>query len=155
MLLSYQRQDSALTLTDGLAVYHEAYPQLITPPANEPGLRDFLSAYDRFHIVFGLTTSIRDEAMADTWTFFGSDMSWREYAHYLKHPLVNNILAEIGYSTLLRQSTRGLNSIYHAWKHARRQTAKWPFWNNENDLTEPICDLRRAFGIEVVSLDDT
>ena len=154
MLLAYQRQDSALTLADGLAVYHDAYPQLITPPANEPGLRDFLSAHDRCHILFGLTTSIRDEAMADTWTLFGSDVAWREYSHYLKHPLVNNILAEVGYWTTLRESARSLRSISSAWKHARRQTAKWPFWNNEIYLGEPICDLRRKFGIALVSHDD-
>ena len=154
MILAYQRQDSRLTLADGLSAYRDAYPQLIAPSASEPGLRDFLNAHDRCHIIFGLTTSIRDEAMADTWTLFGSDGAWREYARYLRHPQVNNLFADIGYWPILRESTRSLHAIYSAWKHARRQTAKWPFWNSKSHLGQPLCDLRRKFGIELVPLDD-
>ena len=150
MTLAYQRADSTMTLGEGLAEYRLASPDLIDPTRVEPGLARFMRAHDRCHIVFGLDTSIRDEILADTWTLFGSDVAWREYSSYLRAPEVNNILAEVGYWTLTVETARHLGDILAARRHARRQHAKWPFWEGGAHLDRPLCEVRSTFGIQLV-----
>ena len=144
MGFAYQHAATTMTLAEGLAEYRRAHPGLIDPAGVDPDLGRFMRAHDRCHIVFGLDTSIRDEILADTWTLFGSDVSWREYSSYLRHPEVNNILAETGYWTITVETLRHAGDMLRARRPARRQTAKWPFWASAERLDEPIRALRSA-----------
>lgn len=150
MALAYQNPDASLTLAEGVDEYRRAFPDLIDPGQVDEGLGCFLRAHDRCHVLFGLDTSIRDEAMADTWTLFASDVSWKEYASYLRHPEVNNILAEAGYWTITVESVKHIGDMVAAWRHARRMKAKWPFWHNDDYLGLPVCEIRLEFGIVLV-----
>ena len=150
MGFAYQHADATMTLAEGLTEYRRAHPGLIDPGGVEPDLGRFMRAHDRCHIVFGLDTSLRDEILADTWTLFGSDVSWREYTSYLGYPEINNVFAETGYWTVTVGTVRHLGDMFAAWRHARRQTAKWPFWESDARLDQPIQALRSEFGIELV-----
>ena len=149
--LAYQHQGSTQTLREGLEEYREANPQLVDErEASSARIGRFFRAHDRCHVVFGLNTTIRHEAMADTWTIFGSDIPLREYTSFLGGPEVQGIFSELGWWTTITQSVASLPAAVAAWRHARRMTTPWPFWDNEAWLDEPLASIRAEHGIEVV-----
>ena len=150
MALAYQNPDATLTLAEGVAEYRRAFPDLIDTGQVDEELGRFLRAHDRCHVLFGLDTSIRDEAMADTWTLFATDVSWKEYGSYLRRPEVNNLFAEAGYWAITVESLKHIPDMVAAWRHARRMSAKWPFWHNEGYLERSVCEVRLEFGIVLV-----
>lgn len=144
----YVDPDCALTLAEGLAEFAACYPDLL--PAEDPALREFIRAHDSCHVLFGLTTSIEDEALADTWTLVGSTVSVRQYAGYLKHEALRNLVREAGVLALVRGTLRAIPRAIRALWRARQMTAKWPFFDYAAHLGTPIVDLRRRYGVRPV-----
>lgn len=153
--LAYQVQSSVQTLREGLDEYRAANPHLVDERgASSPQIGRFFQAHDRCHVVFGLDTTIREEAMADTWTIFGSDIPLREYASYANSPEVKGILSELGWWKGIGQSVTSLPAAVMAWRRARRMTTPWPFWDNETWLDCPLASIRSEHGIELVPSPD-
>lgn len=144
----YLESDCPLTLGEGLAEFAASNPGLI--PAADPRLRELVRAHDSCHVLFGLTTSVEDEAVADTWTMFGSTVTLRQYLEYLKHPEFTGVFKEIGWWTTLRRSVRALPRALRAIAAARRMTARWPFFDYARFLDTPIAELRRRFNVRPV-----
>lgn len=138
--------DCPLTLAEGLAELAAANPDLI--PADDPALREFVRAHDSCHVLFGLgTATIEDEALADTWTLFGSTVTFRQYSQYLQHEAFAGLFREIGWWKLLRGTLRSLPRMVRAIWRARKMTAPWPFFDYAQFLDTPIATLRRRFNI--------
>ena len=144
----YLDPDCPLTLAEGLAEFAAASPDLL--PAVDPELREFIRAHDSCHVLFGLTTSIEDGALADTWTIFGSTVPVRRYAAYLKHDQVMSIFRDAGMWAVLRGTLRAIPRAIRAIVRARRMTAKWPFFGYAEHLDTPIAALRRRYGVRPV-----
>lgn len=144
----YLDPDCPLTLEQGLAEFAASQPGLI--PATDPRLRELVRAHDSCHVLFGLTTSIEDEALADTWTIFGSDVPLRQYMDYLKHPEFFAPLKDLGWWTTIRRSLRAVPRALRALRRARAMTAKWPFFGYAQHLDTPIAELRRRYGVRLV-----
>jgi hypothetical protein len=141
----YLDPECPLTLAEGLAEFAGANPGLI--PADDPALRELVRAHDSCHVLFGLTTSIEDEALADTWTLLGSTVTIRQYSAYLKHEQFTKLFGEIGAWRLIRGVLRALPRIARALVRSRRMTAKWPFFEYAEFLDTPIAALRRRFNV--------
>lgn len=144
----YLDPDCPLTLAEGLAEFAAFNPDLL--PAEDPALREFIRAHDSCHVLFGLTTSIEDEALADTWTLLGSTIPTRQYAGYLKHEAVMNIVREAGARALIRGTLRAIPRALRVIWRARQMTAKWPFFDYAAHLGTPIAELRRRYGVRPV-----
>ena len=73
-MLEYQKQDCDLTLQEGLECYYKSFPESteVFEDNNETGtlMRD----HDCTHIIFGLDVSIEQEAILDSWVFWGSKL---------------------------------------------------------------------------------
>jgi hypothetical protein len=80
----YQRQDSGLTLKEELAEYYEGHPGLFRPSQLAKDSAQFFRSHDIAHVVFGLDTTLTDEALADAWTLLGTDVGLRRYVRYLR-----------------------------------------------------------------------
>src|SRR5262245_39817652 len=82
--LHYQQQDCALTLAEGLEEYYAANADRVTRPRNLPHESfSLFRSHDMCHVIFGLNTTLEDEAMADMRTLFSCDVGLRRYAAYL------------------------------------------------------------------------
>lgn len=144
----YLEADCPLTLAEALAEFAASNPGLI--PAADPRLRELVRAHDSCHVLFGLTTSIEDEAVTDTWTVFGTDVTLRRYLEYLQHPEFVGVFKEVGWWTTLKRSLRAVPRALRAIRRARAMTAKWPFFDYAQFLGTPVGELRRRFGVRPV-----
>ena len=137
-----------LTLAEGLAEFCAANPGLI--PADDPQIRELVRAHDACHVLFGLTTSLEDEALADTWTVFGTSVTLKQYSAYLKHEQFTALLREVGAWALLKGTLRSVPRMLRAIRRARAMPEKWPFFDYARFLDTPIAALRRRFGVRPV-----
>jgi hypothetical protein len=88
--LSYQAQDCAMTLRQGLAEYYGANSGLFdTSQASSDKLGAYLRNHDVTHVVFGTTTVMADEMLQDMWTFLAVDVgnsvrrnAWQSASEY-------------------------------------------------------------------------
>ena len=149
-MLSYQLQDSSLTLAEGLAEYRSANPglELARDPAGQGA--EFFRCHDTAHVVFGCSTSLLDEAAADAWTVFGTTVTLRQFLGFLRIEEHQNIIDKVGrwgaVATFLRAFPR---IALVAWRSSRMRR-KWPWASFEGYLDRRLAEIRREFGIRVL-----
>ena len=103
--LRYLEREGPLTLAEGLAEFEASQEGLITGD-DSTELGRLTRAHDCCHVLFGLTTAIEDEALADTWTLFGSTVTLREYSRYLQQDEFKQLLALYSARRLQRAAAR-------------------------------------------------
>ncbi|MCX4243894.1 hypothetical protein [Paraliomyxa miuraensis] len=155
----YQDAQSTQTLREGLAEYRAANPGLFDPEALEKNeslghLGRFFAAHDACHVLFGLSTSLADETLADTWTYFGTDVRWRELWSYFRSDaqkeFFSTFLSEVGYGRMLWSSLGAIPRVVRAIWRSRSMTRKWSLHDWSAHLDVPLVELRREFGIRPV-----
>lgn len=155
----YQDPESTQTLREGLAEYRAANPGLFDPDALERDeslgqLGRFFAAHDACHVLFGLSTSIADESLADTWTLCGTDVRLRELWSYFRSDaqkqFFSTFMREVGYRKLLLGSLGAIPRILRVLWRSRSMTRKWALHQWADHLDEPLVQLRRDHGIRLV-----
>jgi len=147
----YQRQDSAQTLAAGLNEYYRGHPCVIRPDAISPESAALFRRHDICHVIFGLDTTIVDEAMADLRTMLSTDVGVRRYVQYLRTSKeAQDIFAEVGYSSAFAATLRALPRFLHALAQALRARKRWPWDPPERYLGESLAALRADHGIRVL-----
>ena len=146
----YVEQASSQTLAEAIDEYYTINDFLLDPGELGAEVADLFKAHDAGHVIFGCDTSIRGEALIDTWTVMGTDAGMKGYMEYFKHPEVNNIFAETGAWKITVESARCLPDIVRVLIASRRMTAKWPWFSYETYLNTPLADIREQYNIRVV-----
>lgn len=151
-MLGYQEQDSSQTLREGLAEYYRANPGIVTRPADLPAESVALfRSHDMCHVIFGLNTSLGDEALADARTLFSCDVGVRRYARYMTTDnAAKAVFKELGYAKALAITLRSLPRIVRAAGAALQMRKRWPWNPPAGYLDRPLGALRREFGIRVL-----
>lgn len=148
----YQRQDTPMTLSQGLEEYYRANAGRIFRPehlSNES--RDLFRNHDLCHVIFGLDTTLGDEIMADTRTLLSCDVGLRRYARdWLTAPEAKAIYKEIGIWRPLAALLLALPRILRGINENRRMRWKWPWHPPSDYLDRSIAALRREYGIRVI-----
>ena len=146
----YQRQESGLTLKEGLAEYYEGHPSLFPPSQLAKDSARFFRSHDIAHVVFGLDTTLADEALADAWTLLGTDVGLRRYVRYLRtNPEAQQLMKQIGWARTALISLRVLPQLFIVWLHTKKMTSKWPWEFNEGFMDLPLQEIRRRFNIRL------
>ncbi len=146
----YLDATSTQTLRDGLDEYYAVNSGLLDPDGLESEVAEAFRRHDIGHVVFGCDTSLRGEALIDTWTIFGASVGLRGYLQYFRYPQVNQIFAEAGYLRITLESLRCLPDLLRVIARSRRQRAKWPWDGYESQLDRELCEIRREFNIRPV-----
>ncbi len=82
--LSYRQHDSALTLAAGLKEYYAANAgRVVCPQDLPPESFALFHCHDMCHVIFGLDTTLDDEALANIRTMFSYEVEVWRYAEYL------------------------------------------------------------------------
>jgi hypothetical protein len=145
--LAFTDPQCTQTLAEGMAEFAAGLP---APLAVDDDLGEFMRAHDACHVLFGLGTTIDDEALADTWTMVATDMPVRRYLAYLKREPFQQLLADIGTWQLIVGTLRSLPRVARVLWRARKMPRPWPFWGYAEHLDTPIAALRQRFKIDVV-----
>jgi hypothetical protein len=150
--LKYQRQDSALTLAEGLEEYYAANEGVVRRPCELPSeSSNLFRSHDMCHVIFGLGTTLDDEAMADARTLFSCDVGWRRYATYLgQDKQAKALFQELGYLRAAWATLLTAPRIWRAFLESRRVKKRWPWSPPESYQSRSLADLRDEFGICVM-----
>jgi len=150
--LEYQRQDSPLTLSEGLEEYYAANEGVVIRPRDLPDESyGLFRSHDMCHVIFGLGTTLDDEAMADARSLFSSDVGWRRYSAYVTgDKQAKEIFKELGYLRSIWVTITTMPRILRAVSESRRMKKRWPWVPPESFLKRSLVDLRNEFGICVM-----
>jgi hypothetical protein len=155
MHLDYQNQESGQTLREAMAEYHRflaAIDRAILSDSNDEKIWLY---HDATHAVFGHSTSIEQEAALDFWVLFGTNFSWKMLREYREIPeikaLSGAIISELGLSFVPKLYWRNRKVLWQVFRNTRRMSKKWPFEVPSEFLDRTLSDLRREFGITLLS----
>lgn len=150
--VEYQRQNSGLTLAEGLDEYYAANAGRVMQPADlAPESVALFRSHDVCHVIFGLDTSLDDEALADTRTLVSCDVGLRRYATYLaRDEQARALFREVGYLKSIWATMRVAPRICRAVIEAWRMKKRWPWVPPESFHGRTLEELRREFGIRVI-----
>ena len=147
----YQSQESTLTLAAGLDEYSRGHPALIRPEAMGAEDAELFRHHDICHVIFGLDTTMVDEAMADLRTVLGTDVGVRCYVRYLRTSQeAQRIFEAAGYLRVIGATLRATPRFVRALFQALRTRRRWPWNPPEEYLGKPLRLLRAAHGIRVI-----
>jgi hypothetical protein len=151
-LLRYQRQDSSQTLADGLEEYYAAnLGKVVRPRDLPPESIALFRSHDICHVVFGLNTTLDDEALADVRTLLSCDVGVRRYAIYLAtDKQARALFKELGYLKSIWVTILAVPRICRAAAEAFRMKKRWPWAPPESFQDRALVDLRQEFGIRLV-----
>ena len=148
----YQQPDSEQTLAEGLSEYYAANAGRILPP-DDLALEsaELFRSHDVCHVIFGLDTSLADEALADARTMLSCDVGARRYAAYLAQDThVQDVFREAGYLRTAWATVLSLPRIARAAFEALRMRKRWPWRPPAGYAERSLSDLRREYGIRLV-----
>lgn len=150
--LAYRDQDSPLTLEQGLAEYYRANEGRVLPPASlRPESAALFASHDICHVVFGLDTTLQDEALADTRTLISCDVGFARYSAYLATDKETQaIFKRVGAGAILWETLKATPRIVRAVVEAFRMTKRWPWTPPESYRQRTLADIRREYGIRVI-----
>jgi hypothetical protein len=149
--LEYMRPDTTITLRAGLAEYYGTITNLITDKNAAADVAALFRFHDVCHVIFGCDTSPRGEALADTWSIFGSTVSLATYRRYMALPETKAIFASLSLGDMVRMAGESTLVVPLAMWRATRMRRKWPFDAFEPYLDLPLAATRCDFGIDVVT----
>jgi hypothetical protein len=158
MDLRYQNQHCEMSLREGVAEYH-AYLEAIGRKrmTDRAGSRLILE-HDVTHVVFGMDTSLEQEAGLDTWVIFGCRYQWRYLRSYGQLPeikaLYKSLVKESGWQLFPKLYWKCLGLKWRIFRRTRRMSQKWPFQFPEEWLDHSVSALRAQHGIRILTVEE-
>ena len=154
-MLLFQDKNIDMTLKEGIDIYQQYLyrhqKKIMIDHENETLIRD----HDATHVIFGLDTTLEEEAMLDTWVLFGTNFKFRDLYKYNKKPeikdLQKKLFSELGIFGLLRLYKIVLRNKISIFKRTRSMKKKWPFKFPDSYLDISILKLRDEYGIQILN----
>ena len=137
-----------LTLREALKAFRDREDLSEKTDKARPEARLHMDRHDTAHVVLGLNTSLRQEALVDLWTIFGTDARWQDMTAYLRLAEEMEIIRQIGWVGMTVSTLRAVWDMPGVVYHTRHQKRKWPWRDYHELLDEPIAALRLSYGIQ-------
>ena len=152
MELPYLKQNCDLTLNEGLKIH---YSVDATFKKNVEIVPAFYN-HDIVHVLFGLSTSIKHESLADTRVIFGTNWGLKKYINdYLRNPealkIIMQIFKEIGYVKGILVSFQSFPNIIRVILNCKKMTKKWEVNPSEELLNTSLDKLRKEYNIKIIN----
>ncbi|MDC0534883.1 hypothetical protein OAO18_03625 [Francisellaceae bacterium] len=153
--MDYLNQHSTLTLSQGLEEYTNHYPFLNNNEGKDEASQWFRK-HDITHVLFGtIPFQIRGEAINDTWTLFGTDVTLRGYKEFFKYvdynTVINSYLKQYKFKFIVYSvMAKYLPICFIAYVRAKKMHKKWDWHNHDHYLDMKLCNIRKEFNIKVI-----
>lgn len=147
-----------MSLREGVEEYH-AYLEAIGRKrmVDRAGARLILE-HDVTHVIFGMDTSLEQEAGLDTWVIFGCRYQWRYLRGYGQLPeikaLYKALVKEGGWRLFPKLYWKCLGLKWRIFRRTRRMSEKWPFQFPEEWLDQSVSALRAQHGIRTLTVEE-
>ncbi|MGH6845554.1 MAG: hypothetical protein ACRECU_12735 [Methylocella sp.] len=141
-----------MTLAEALAEYYAANTARVLRPSDlSQASAELFRSHDMCHVIFGLDTTLADEALADTRTLLSCDVGVRKYVRNLTtNPEAKAIFKEVGYLKAIWITILAVPRILRAIREAWKMPKKWPWTAPPAFHNRTLSDLRLEFGIIVI-----
>ena len=163
-MLIYQQESCELTLKEGIEEYRKYLRANNRHVLGENCSEDeklTILGHDATHVIFGLDTSLEEEAMLDCWVIFGGDV-FKIIKEFYKGSLdlketnekVYDLAKEVGY---LKYTYLYLRVIFQKWPKIffrTRKMKKWDYFFSLNLLDSKISKIREDYNINILSRDE-
>jgi hypothetical protein len=146
-MLEFQRRDTELTLEAGLREYYASRDGLVGGRGICPEAREFFRCHDTAHVVFGCSTSLRDEAAVKIWSVFGTTAGIGVLRAY-RLPESQEVYEELAGSEIVRTAARSLVFVPRVLWRCFRMRRRWPWSEFGSHLDAPLLEIRREYGID-------
>lgn len=152
MALDYQIQESVQTLAEGLEEYYRANAGKVLGPCDLPPESTALfRSHDMRHVIFGLGTTIYDEAMVDTRTMLSCDVGAERYLRYLEtDQRAREVFKRLGYFRCVWATVVATPRMCLALIELWRKKKRWPWEPPESYQDRTLSELRNEHGIRVI-----
>lgn len=145
--LGFQEPGSQQTLREGLAEFRAS---LSDEDRQDGALARDLWLHDACHVVFGLGTSVSDDAVVDAWIVFGTDVHARSYLRALWNSRALGTLVERdGVARVVAGLVRAIPRVVSTLRRARKMPRKWPWSGADRYLDSPLVEIRSDYGIRL------
>ncbi len=149
-MLNYMNPDSELTLEQGLVEYYASREDLVKGRGPSEEALEFFRCHDAAHVVFGCNTELPHEGMVKMWSFFGTTGGFGLIAGY-RSPESKEIYERLELGPIVSTAFKALRFVPQVVLRARRMTKRWPWANFEAHMGQPLREIRREYGIEIVA----
>lgn len=153
--MQYLEQNCKLTLHESLEEYNKCCSFLNSNDGHDEASKWFRN-HDITHILFGtIPFEIRGEAINDTWTLVGTNVTLKGYKKFLSYvdykTVINSYKRKYKYTVIiylvtLRYIPVCLLTIFRAYKMSK----KWNWYNYDKYLNIPLSEIRKEFNIKVI-----
>jgi ubiquinone biosynthesis protein Coq4 len=149
---AFMAQDSVQMLADALEEYYQANAGKVVRPEQLPeASRTLFRNHDICHVIFGLDTTLEDEAMADVRALVSTTVGWRRYWAYLaSDKAARAIFRKVGFGDALRATLRATPRAVRALFQALTTRRRWPWDAPDRFLIRSLKHLRREYHIKVI-----
>jgi len=139
-----------MTLRQGLRELHGSRDDLVTG-TGASGSGDFFRCHDVAHVVFGCSTTLTNEALVKIWSFFGTTAGLSLVRDY-RSPDSREIYRQIRRRDIPRTAVRSAVHVPLVLLRCLRMRKRWPWAGFEAYLNVRLDEIRREFGIRVVTV---
>jgi hypothetical protein len=149
-VLKYQHANSTQTLEEGLSEYYASREGLVRGRGLSPAASEFFRCHDAAHVVFGCNTTLVNELIVKVWSFFGTTGGLGLLRAY-RLPESQEIYEHLKWSDIAVVSVRSVVLFPLVLWHCVRMRKRWPWSEFDEYLVVPLAEIRRKFGITLVS----
>ena len=140
-----------LTLREGLNRFRAENGLEEELGAAIPSARALMDHHDILHVLFGLDTSLRQEALVDLWWIFGTTAQLHDVLEYLQLPEEKAILDEIGWWRVTLTALRAVPDVFRVAITSHRLKRKWPCRDYSSWLDRKLREIRDEFGVTLLA----
>ncbi|OUR99509.1 hypothetical protein A9Q84_00380 [Halobacteriovorax marinus] len=146
----FQEQDCSLTLREAMEEFYSINSKLFSKPDPLTNWTELLVHHDVGHVFFGVNTSLLDETAGDCWTFFATDMTFKEYKDYANTPEGKKLIQDIGPKLLVKSLIFGIPLMCKVFLRSKKMSRKWQVRGYEEYLDMPLGEIRKLFKLEIL-----
>ena len=157
MMLAFKEQNCNLTLAEGLEIYLSYLKENNKKIGTDGSDDDYKiwQCHDCTHVIFGNGVTFEEESINDLHGLILCSYEWKDYLAYFKDPFLKNhmkyLWKEVGLKKTIFSMFNIYKSIFGILKMRFKMKKKWPLKVPDSYLERKICDLRKEYGIQILT----
>ncbi len=145
----YSELNSTITLEQAIQELRQREEEKNDTPIKMSEISQTFERHDAIHVLFDCGTTLEDEIAAHIWMLFGTTAKINQMHQAVAHREHRNVLANIGHLKLISIWITCLPRILSIIIKCSRMKKRLALEELEKLKKQPLCEVRRQYGIVV------